>query len=315
MKSLKDLAERETGLCDLLVAHVMAVAALLVCAPAVSGDYFFLGVGNDGYVADVHGIQSALTAAPNWQCEEVHSRILSNRSGQQVGLDLAWLTSRAQPGDLAFFMYSGHGASETYDFNWDEPFLDYRDESIGLQSGDPGLTDDEMAARLSAVRPDVMLVIVLDTCHAGGFADGLDDLCTLPNAYVMMSSQSDESSWGGGSFSVFSGHLIDGISRHWPADTDRDGSVTLDEWFSYGYWRTWGQTPVRCDTGGLGPLPIVATPEPATLALLSAGALSVICRWMRSGRSAVRREPCAGPDDTPVAANRRTGPTVGPQCG
>jgi len=241
-------------------------------------DMWFLGIGNDGYTRDVEGLYGALTADPTW-CppQPVRSLLRSNRTETQVRDDLDWLTRSPRPGDMAMFFYSGHGVSDTYDWNDDEPLFDYDDERIGLQGSHTGLTDDELTECLWGLDDRVPVVIILDTCHAGGFVDGHTDLIRLPNAYCLLSCRAHEGSRGGYPYSEFTTHLIDGISGGRPADGDGNGIVTLDEWFLFARRGTRGQTPVKYDSGGLGGLPVVA-PEPATMAFLVLGTGVLLAR-------------------------------------
>jgi len=270
-----------------------------VSAPPCDAGPFMLAVGNDGYVSDGYGLRDALTSTPNWQASGTQTRVLANRRGDQIASDdVAWLSGSAGANDLAVFYYSGHAGSDIFDFSWDEPASDYLDESIGLLTGDPGLSDDDLAAALRTIDPDTALVVILDTCHAGGFVDGLDDLCTLPNAYILLSCTADESSYGGDEFSEFTEALITAITDSdggYPADGDGDGRVTLDEWYTCALINTSGQTPQYLDTGNLGAYAVV-TPEPATLLLLVAGGLGLLSGRARRRCRRRRHEPYPSSD-------------------
>ena len=256
----------------------LALVAVALAAGQAGADVRFLGIGNDGYYRDVEALYTALTADP-FACpsQRVHGLLRSNRNETQMRDDLNWLNHSCRPGDTAVFFYSGHGGSDTYDWNGDEPLFDYDDERIGLQHRDTGLTDDELTDCLWPLDDRVPLVVVLDTCHAGGFADGQSDLLRLPNVYCLLSCESWEDSLGGYPYSEFTTHLINGISTDRPADGDADGVVTLDEWFGFARRHTRGQTPVNYDSGGLGQLAVVV-PEPATMAFLALGAGGLLAR-------------------------------------
>lgn len=261
----------------------LALVVLMGSATPALADYWFLGVGNEGYMDDVEGLFGALTQADNWQGGHVHSRLHEDRSGPQILNDMFWLTRYPAASDLAVFYYSGHGTQE---LDWGLDETDWNDECIGMTGA--MCTDDEIAAELDWLPSTVPLVAIFDTCHAGGMTGGWDDLDTLSNAYVMMSCAEDQSSYGGSPYSEFTGHLIDGIiwdGDGFPADQwwlggNGDGTVSLSEWFAYADRYTVGQSPQFCDTNGLGSL-VIATPEPATVCLLGAGALSVLLRRRR----------------------------------
>jgi len=274
-------------------ARLAAAAAVLVVGllPASAlAEYWFLGIGNDGYIKaegkDINGLHTTIMLAPNWQAATVNSNILADREGSQILGDLGWLAG-AGPGDLAVFFYSGHG-SATGDVNGDELAgwaIDSPDETIGLLAGD-WCSDDQIAAGLSAVNPAVPLVLIFDCCYAGGMVGGLDDLNSLPNLYVMMSSLENESSYGGDPYSEFTQQLVNGITPAggaWPADANADQAVTLDEWFAYALANCTDQTPVKYDSG-LGDLNIVYVPAPASAPLLAAGAAGLLGRAGRKRR-------------------------------
>ena len=84
------------------------------------------------------------------------------------------------PGDVLLLYYSGHGsyASSNTAFTND---AEKRDETFVLYDsrlpGNYDLADKEMALLLAAVRNDVQMIVVADSCHAGSvtrFADAAD---------------------------------------------------------------------------------------------------------------------------------------------
>jgi hypothetical protein len=89
------------------------------------------------------------------------------------------LIKKAQPGDVVFFHFSGHG-QQVMDLGGDE--LDGKDESIvpydagrkylpGIYEGQNHLTDDTLAVVFKAIRqkigPTGQLLAVIDACHSG----------------------------------------------------------------------------------------------------------------------------------------------------
>lgn len=106
---------------------------------------------------------------------------LIDQKATKVGMEKALddLIQRAQPGDIVFFHFSGHG-QQIYDDNGDE--LDGYDEALipydaasGYNpvsySGEKHFRDDELGAKLNAIRakigPRGTLMVVLDACHSG----------------------------------------------------------------------------------------------------------------------------------------------------
>jgi hypothetical protein len=246
-----------------------AVAALLVFAVATvpahwaKADIWFLGIGNDGYYTDVTGLHNAYCDLPNPHGVAMHSRLLSNRSGSAILSDIGWLADNAGPGDLALFYYSGHGGT-TYDYNHDEVTAWPRnssDETIGRTSG--WVTDDQVTSAVRRVDSQVPVIVIFDSCYAGGMVGGYQDMGSLSNVFVMMSSREDQVSYGGYPYSRFTQQLVNGLGCGLPADLD------------YARLRVSGQTPQYFDAGGFRSLSLVPVPEPTTLAFLAVGALAI----------------------------------------
>jgi len=257
---------------------------IMLTTSLVHADYWFLGVGNDGYIMDIDGLYDTFMTTYNWQNTTVHSRRYTDHGGSQILTDLAWL-GNAGPGDLAVFFYSGHG-SYTGDDSGEELSgwsIDSEDETIGFSGN--YCTDDAISNALSIVNPQAAVVTIFDACFSGGMVGGLDDLNALPNVYALLSSREDEYSEyiEGDPYSIFTTQLINGISGSRPADLDYDDSVTLDEWFGYAAANTIGQTPVNFDADNLGTIPI-AVPEPTTVALLGLGSLVLTFRRKRGSQ-------------------------------
>lgn len=97
---------------------------------------------------------------------------------------LAGLAARARPEDVVVVFFSGHGNVRPAAAG-DRTELDGVDETIELADG--ALTDTEVAAALSAVRAGTV-ILALDSCHAGGFAD---DWVTGPGRIGLFSSDAD----------------------------------------------------------------------------------------------------------------------------
>jgi hypothetical protein len=268
----------------------MAVASLvlsLAFASSVHANVWFLGIGNDGYYTDVLGIYNAYAGLPNPNGTPIQSRLLSNH-GTTILSDIGWLATNARPGDLAVFYYSGHGGT-TFDYNYDEVTVWPRnssDETIGLSSN--WITDDQVAGALGGINQKVPVVAIFDSCYAGGMVGGREDLNRLPNVFVMMSSREDQVSYGDYPYSRFTQQLVSGLGYGLPADTSRDGTVTFKEWFDYARVRVSGQTPQYFDASAFGSLPLVPTPEPASLLLMAAGGCALLLRRRQNHRLASR---------------------------
>ena len=267
-----------------LRATALVLMAGLLGPPSAVADVWFLGVGNDGYYTDIAGVYNAYTRLPNPYETPIHSRLLSNHGGSTIVSDIRWLSDSARPGDVAIFFYSGHGGQRS-DYSGEESAgwaINSYDETIGLSYN--WCTDDQLAGAFGNIDPGVPLVAIFDSCYAGGMVGGREDLNALPNVYAMMSSCEDQVSYGGSTYSRFAEQLINGLGYGLPADTSDDGTVTFDEWFGYADLHVYGQDPVSYDAGGMGALPIIPVPEPATVSLLALGWLGTLRRRRRGQR-------------------------------
>ena len=257
-------------------AAILTIIISMLTVSTVQADMWFLGVGNDGYYTDVSGLRNALQSAPNPHGTPIHFRTYSNHGGSSILSDITWLADNAGPGDMAYFFYSGHGGTGSW--SYDERNGSARNsynETIGRSYS--MVSDDQVAAALSAIDSRVPVVAIFDSCYAGGMTGGTDDLDSLPNTFVMMSSREDEFSYGSYPYSRFTNQLIRGIGSSLPADTNDNGTITLDEWISYARNSVYGQSPEYFDAGNFGALPIV-TPEPVTASLLALGGCVTLLR-------------------------------------
>ena len=94
------------------------------------------------------------------------------------------LAARARPEDVVVVFFSGHGNVRPAPAG-DHTELDGIDETIELVDGP--LVDTEVAAALAGVRAGTV-ILALDSCHAGGFAD---DWVTGPGRIGLFSSDAD----------------------------------------------------------------------------------------------------------------------------
>lgn len=106
-------------------------------------------------------------------------RMLTDQSATTVNVKerLEWLVDGAQPGDVLYFHYSGHGAQYPcmdYDSN-DEP--DGMDEILvpyDMDWREKLIKDDELKCIFNKVPNGVNLSVTLDCCHSGsGLRGGL----------------------------------------------------------------------------------------------------------------------------------------------
>ena len=148
---------------------------------------------------DIELIKSALLER-GFAAENITS-ILDEKATYQGILQgfQAYLTDKANSGDIVYFHYSGHGQQKR-DLDGDE--IDGYDECLvsydspkkfqkGVYEGQRLVTDDDLARCLTSLRnklgPQGQLIVVLDACHSGtgtrgiGPARGAADIMADPD--------------------------------------------------------------------------------------------------------------------------------------
>lgn len=142
--------------------------------------------------------------------------------------------------DITLFYFSGHGDRDPRTRDFHLVVKDTRRErplSTGIT-----VSFIREAMRKSRARYHI---IILDCCYSeafikgqkgggnGGIRDAVaDELRGEASAILTSSSASELSSESGGRNSIFTKYLIKGIQT-WYADSDRDGCITITEWFDY----------------------------------------------------------------------------------
>lgn len=150
---------------------------------------------------------------------------------QDVVGALEEIARRADDDDVFVFFYSGHGGNDAPDGARGDPkdeadggdeYLVCYDSSSSGTAGD--LIDDDLRALLDAI-PCRQQVLLLDACHAGGFAELID----REGRYGCFSSLESQTSTE--ALSLKKGLLTAIIIRalDGEADADGDGKVTLAE--------------------------------------------------------------------------------------
>lgn len=127
-----------------------------------------------GCVNDVMLMSEILTSRFGFPTKE--KRMLTDASATTANIlkRLDWLVEDAQPGDVLYFHYSGHGSQmidTRYDTDDEPDGLDEIICPIDLNWRDKVITDDQLKAVFDKVPTGVNLTVVLDCCHSGS---GLD---------------------------------------------------------------------------------------------------------------------------------------------
>lgn len=103
-------------------------------------------------------------------------RMLTNQSATTANIKerLEWLVDGAQPGDVLYFHYSGHGSqvvASKYDTDMEPDGLDEIICPIDLDWRDHIIYDDDFRTIFNKVPTGVNLTVVLDCCHSGSGID------------------------------------------------------------------------------------------------------------------------------------------------
>ena len=141
---------------------------------------------------------------------------------------IASIAQRARPQDVVMIFWSGHGNVVPVS-GGDTRELDGLDETIVMI--DAPITDTEVATAIDAIQAGT-IILALDSCHAGGFAD---DFVTRPARMGLFSSDEDvlsdtaEPHRAGG---YLSWHLRNAVLGHADAKP-RDGVLHAGELSDY----------------------------------------------------------------------------------
>ena len=226
---------------------------------------------------DVIDLSAVLCASDIGGFDEVTT--LVNESDANIRLSLEDFFADKKPDDLLVVYFSGHGV---------------RDEQGQLYLA----VNNTRANRLRATAiPSEFItgemdrsrsrrqVLILDCCHSGAFAQGSKAMTgesagTGPafegigyGRVVLTATDATQYAWEGDKVigqadrSVFTHYLIEGL-RTGAADTDHDGTITLDEMYDYVYEKvvavTPKQTPGKWSYKQQGDIVIARNPQAGT---------------------------------------------------
>ena len=221
--------------------------------------------------------------APTWGATNVN--LLVNSDANKTSIQDAivnWLDPIEDSEDTVFFFFSGHGGNMTDVAPIDEAdgkdeFICPHDFQASTFSHDmvDEIRDDELEEWLSNLEAG-RIVVVLDTCHSGGFIEsmGIGEIATSKSAeteikpqtsdfndgfakdisasgrVILTSCAETEEAWTVGELQhgVFSYYVAEAISNLETTDTDTNGEVSAEEIFGYAEPRTVSYTTESCDT-------------------------------------------------------------------
>ena len=174
-----------------------------------------------------------------WDDDHIYSLFEEEATTDAILIDsFNWLKDNGEDeDDIIFFFFSGHGYYYDKDqAPFDEPdgvdevFYPW-DPDMGGWNWDVVIVDDVLAEKFDLLASK-NIVIVMHTCHAGGWIDGESDLCGSGRV-VLVACDVDEAScmmifplhW------LFPYYIIQGLKGY--ADDSNDNIVTAEELFEY----------------------------------------------------------------------------------
>ncbi len=129
-----------------------------------------------GCVNDVMLMSSVLSHHFGFRSRDKRMLTDASATTDNIKYRLEWLVDGAQPGDVLYFHFSGHGSQmvdQKYDMDYEPDGLDEIICPVDLNWRDKVVKDDDLKAIFNRVPDGVNLTVVLDCCHSGGGADHL----------------------------------------------------------------------------------------------------------------------------------------------
>jgi hypothetical protein len=188
---------------------------------------FVVGEGDDwieknGFLDDTNELKEALETDENQADGSTKNEVLVEPKLLDLIKALNKLKDEAEPGDEVTFYFGGHGNYKTdpNDPDWFEIKL--------ILGHDVELTKADLENLLKGFKEDVTLVVVLDACYGGWFADKID---ALPNTKLIGPQDicpCDPPFLFGGLVTTVSEVLVTQVGDRL-ADENEDEIVTADE--------------------------------------------------------------------------------------
>ena len=198
-----------------------------------------VGIADYGWISDLRWTDDNARdlydiLAPVWG--EDHIKLLVDEEAKRASIEdavVTWLAPLEDEDDVVFFFYSGHGDYGDDELPIDEDvggdeYLCPWDASTVSHAND--IIDDGLASWFDILESE-NIVIIIDSCYAGGFISDLSG----SGRVVMTSSREDELSWEdrGLEHSVFGNFILEALGALETVDADGNYEVSAEEVFQY----------------------------------------------------------------------------------
>jgi formylglycine-generating enzyme required for sulfatase activity/uncharacterized caspase-like protein len=201
--------------------------------------------------ADLHALANVLGDKSIGEFDDVISLI--NQTEGKVSRAISAFLSGKKPDDLVLIYFSGHGVLDDNG----RLFLALKDTQKSFLKS-TAISSSFIADEMDSCRSKRQ-ILILDCCYSGAFGRvgkaGAQKAVTAAtfegNGFgrvVLTASSSTEQALEGDQvikqtkLSLFTHFLVEGL-RTGNADTDKDGYVSLDEWYEYAYAQVLSATP------------------------------------------------------------------------
>ena len=200
--------------------------------------------------ADVDALARALRDTNIGNFDEVEE--LVNQTAEVVRRAISVFFTNKKPDDLLLLYFSGHGVLN----DRGRLFLAVKSSVKDLLTA-TAIPSTFITEEMDTCRSKRQ-VLILDCCHSGAFERGrkgeqkvITETTFEGNGYgrvVLTASDATQYAFEGdrviekAELSLFTHHLIQGLLTG-DADSNRDGLISLDDWYSYAYTQVLNETP------------------------------------------------------------------------
>lgn len=246
--------------------------SLLAAGPwgSAGAHTYYLGVGNNEFAPDVDTAVNALR-----RIGSVHERRVYDQD-RGILAEIVAIGRRLVAGDVFIFHYSGHGG-----LRGDTGFNDEGGGDEGIigtlnaarEFTANAVTDDDVAQAINALRDDVAVLSIFDSCHAGEMIDGTADIdrgavigtaatgCIAPTSSIFLPLWNAALAWG---------------PRGIAADTNHDGRLVFGELYDALDGISGSSRPFAANFDGTTRDDYrIGVPVPSTALLLAAGLVAL----------------------------------------